>query len=221
MGQLKGILIGIILGALAAGGTAWWMVHQRAIQLTSIAPQPSSAPASPTPVQPTSPAGSPKPTAPPPITPPWANSGEAGEGKRPAQAQKELQAAREKSKRLHKVMQTYQQMVRDGRQTDPNAVSHLVDQLQKAEGSSVVNGIDLNALRNNLKVASQIKALAQKIEAESKSTHPDKQKLDGYLDELKQLKGQINHHYVVKSPGAGSADSGTPHVSPDSSQSGK
>jgi len=221
MGQLKGILIGIILGALAAGGAAWWMVHQSAVQLTPIAPLPPTASAPPAPVQPQPPSDSPKPAGPPPITPPWANGGAAAGGKSPAQVQQELQAAREKSERLHKVMQTYQQMVREGKQTDPKAVSHLLDQLQEAEGSSVINGIDLNALRNNLKVASQIKAVAQKIEAESKSAHPDKQKIDEYLDELNQLKGQINRHYVVKSPSAGGVGSGTPDVLPDASQSGK
>jgi len=228
MGQLKGILIGIILGALASGGAAWWMVHQSNMQLTPIAPAPlrstgSSVPA-PTPAQPKAPAVSHGPTAAPPVTPPWANGGVTG-GKSQAQVQQELQAARAKSERLHQVMQSYRQMVREGKQTDPKAVSHLIDQLQQATGSSVVNGIDLNALRNNLKVAAQIKGVAQKIEAESQSAHPDKQKIDEYLDQLKQLKGQINRHYIAKSPaaptGAGEAGSEPSAGSGETPQSGK
>lgn len=222
MGQLKGILVGIILGALAAGGAAWWMVRQSAPQFTPVAPLQST-------IQRTAPSTAQAPTAssipvtPPPVTPPWA-SGELGAGKSPAQMQHELQAARAKSERLQKVMQTYQQMMREGKQTDPKAVSHLLDQLQEAEGSSVVNGIDLNVLRNNLTVASQMQTVAHKIEAESQSSHPDKQKIHEYLDELNQLKGQVNRNYTVKSPGAGLGAGGmgapTP-LSGDTSQSGK
>ncbi|KWE41755.1 hypothetical protein WT51_25305 [Burkholderia territorii] len=80
----------------------------------------------------------------------------------PASATSE--AAQRRQVALQSVLSQFQSMLQQG-QRDPVQAAAALAELEKANGSSVLGGVDLSVLRRNLQIAGQMQQIAQQMQS--------------------------------------------------------
>jgi hypothetical protein len=92
----------------------------------------------------------------------------------------------EKLARLQALQKELKNMTGSGQLPDLEAVDRLLGELIEIQGASVISGIDLNALRRNLKVAQNIQNLAKALEEEGRKPNPDGKKMSELRNSIYQ-----------------------------------
>lgn len=90
-----------------------------------------------------------------------------------------------------------------GREPDPKLVDATLAKAQEVEGSSVVSGINIPAVRQNLAKAQQLRELAQAMEKEAnRPGGPDMTRLKAQLAQLQNLQSHLRRDVSVSEPKA-------------------
>jgi ubiquitin-protein ligase len=83
--------------------------------------------------------------------------------------------------------------MQESRRADPKQVDALLVKIKEVTGSSTVNGIDIDALRNHLARAVEIQRVATEMQSEaSKPGGADPKKIKAYTEKLQALQQQNN-----------------------------
>lgn len=124
--------------------------------------------------------------------PPWATPGP--ETAIPGMPGKTDQSERQKNIAELKAMQmALMKSMQESRRADPKQVDALLVKIKEVTGSSTVNGIDIDALRNHLARAVEIQRVATEMQAEAgKPGGADPKKIKAYAEQLQALQQQNN-----------------------------
>lgn len=179
------------LGGAVVIGAALVMLIPRGAEPPQAAPQEAGAGGEP------GPTSHPAPVAAPPATgmdtPPWANPNAAGP--QPTSATRALSAASQLQPSASDVARAVVQVREQAARNEHNA-DELLRQIDamKASGQAP-QGINLEALRNNLLVAKRAQALAREVaELTQQADTPARQKrIEDITHELQQLQSQLRH----------------------------
>ncbi len=93
-------------------------------------------------------------------------------------------------------------MTAGGKPPDPRALDALLSELERTQHTSVVGGVNIAALRDNLAKATEIGNLAKEMEQAAKQPKPDVQKIQGMMDQIKQLQVGMRADLMVAPAGA-------------------
>jgi hypothetical protein len=174
------ILVGVVLCLLLMAGALWYVSQSQEPVRTA---QPRPAPA----LRATAPPVAP-PVAAPPSAAPWtATPGPAGVASNDAMAARERQ-----SQELDAMQADIAKSMREGRQPDPQKLDAALAKVAAAAGQSVVNGVNIDAVRNNLAIAQKMQALAAELDAESRKPGKlDTDRLRALVAQVQQLQSQM------------------------------
>ncbi|MDR2112280.1 MAG: hypothetical protein LBQ62_04140 [Candidatus Accumulibacter sp.] len=70
--------------------------------------------------------------------------------------------------RMRRLQQRLRELTANGRKPTPMELDPILQELTEIQGSTRIAGMDIQALRDNLKVADRIQKLAQELEAEAR-----------------------------------------------------
>ncbi len=88
-----------------------------------------------------------------------------------------------------------------GRQPSPMEVDAVLAKLEQNQGSSVVGGYDLKALRANLQAAERIRVLTDQMQVLAKDLTPENtQKLMDLMKDLQKIQGDIRLDITASKP---------------------
>lgn len=111
----------------------------------------------------------------------------------------------EKQKRLAELQAMQADLLRqiqEGKQPDTRQVDATLARLQELEGSPIVAGVNIPAVRHNLEKAHQLQQLAQEMEREAKKPGgPDMNRLNAQMAQLQRLQSQLRTDVSVNQPG--------------------
>jgi len=89
----------------------------------------------------------------------------------------------------------------NGRQPTPAEVEQVLAKMQANQGTSVVNGVDLGVLRNNLRAADRMLTISNQVQTLAQNPTPENsQKLQNLMSELQRLQASMNANVLVKKP---------------------
>lgn len=98
--------------------------------------------------------------------------------------------------RLHK-------LTADGRHPSIAELNDVLGDMERVEGSPVVAGVDIGALRQNLAAVDKLQKLSLELQTESqKPGGGDKQKIQDILAQLKQIQADMDLNIAVPTPAA-------------------
>lgn len=109
----------------------------------------------------------------------------------PAMARAERQTQEDKMKRLKDLQTRFRELSVDGKAPDIDELDRLLDELVGIQGTSVIAGVDLNVLRQNLWVAKEVQALAKELEEESKKPKPDQNRMLEITKEIQEVQRKL------------------------------
>ena len=182
-----------IVGAAAAGGLVVGLIMWFA--------RPPQTPVAP-PLQVTEVAAPVASTAPTSVAaaPPWADSAATAPITLPdlrssAKASPQKQAAREA------IRQKIAGLTANGRQPTPAEMNVVLADLERVEGSSVISGINVGAVRNNLVKVDEMQRLGEQMKTEStKPGGGDIQKLNAMMARIQKLQSEMRLDITVSPP---------------------
>jgi ABC-type cobalt transport system substrate-binding protein len=122
-------------------------------------------------------------------------------GRNATAARAERLAQEGKIERLKDLQSRFNEISASGKAPDIGEVDRLLGELAEIQGGSVVAGVDLGVLRQNLRVAKEVQTLVKELQEESKKPNPDQQRVLEITKELQQIQGKLNIH-VMSSEGA-------------------
>lgn len=202
MSRSTSLILAAILGGAVVGVIVWFARPQPAMPSAPAVSQPSPVAAAPAVTA--KPAAGATASAPQPELPPWA----AGAGGGTPAAGGGLAGALDrhpvdpgKAAGLARIRARMTQLTAQGRHPTPAEMNDVLGDLEKVEGSSVVAGVDIGALRQNLVRVDEMRKLGEELKVESqKPGGGDKQKVNRLLARLQQLQSQMNLNLTVASP---------------------
>ena len=146
--------------------------------------------------------------------PPWANGGQIGTGnaaanaanaangtantgvRTPAQRQLDVAAREKELQDMQQFQRELQQATVNGK-PDPKKMIEVFERLKQTRGS-VVGGVNVDVMINNLDKAQQMQDLAAEIQKEAnKGGAQDPKKMQDYMDRLRKLQGQLRTDVMV------------------------
>lgn len=71
-----------------------------------------------------------------------------------------------------------------GKTLDPKELDKVLVDLTKAQGSDVVGGVNISALRETLSSAAKLQILAKQMEQEAKQAQPDSEKIQALMAQI-------------------------------------
>lgn len=184
-----------IVGAAAAGGLVVGLIMWFARPVQSPATPPSQAAVAAVPVESAAVTSVAAP-------PPWADSTATGPIVLPdlrsaAKANPQKQAAREA------IRQKIAELTANGRQPTPAEMNVVLAELERVEGASIISGINVGAVRNNLIKVDEMQRLGEQMKAEStKPGGGDVQKLNAMLARIQKLQSEMRLDIAVPPPAA-------------------
>jgi hypothetical protein len=164
-----------------------------AVQAPSVLPPPA-AQARPQPTRPP-PAAQPQPSsALPPAAAPWPDLTQS----LPDGAAAPRRDAR-RVERIRRLQEKMRALSAGGRQPAPLEVDPLLQELAEIQGSTQVGGVDIQVLRDNLRVADRIQKLALELEAESKKPRPERDmaKIKSLQEAILQEQGALRLDFMT------------------------
>lgn len=125
--------------------------------------------------------------------PPWATSPATGPGTVSGMHDSTTQIKRQKQMAELKEMQmALMKSIQGNHQPDPRQVIGLLDKIKQINGSSVVGGVNLDNLRDNLIRAQEIQRIAAEMSHEAqKPAGADPKKMKAYTEQLQSLQQQL------------------------------
>ena len=98
------------------------------------------------------------------------------------------------SARIHK-------LTANGRHPTPAEMSSVLGDMERMEGKSVIAGVDIQALRQNLVNVQKLQRVSQQLQAESqKPGGGDKQKIQDLMAQLKQIQSNMRYDIAKSGP---------------------
>lgn len=189
MSRAAPLIIAAALGGLVVGVIVWFA-----------RPSPSAPPAPVADMQTTNSAAVSTPSntgAPPPWAEPSAAAGGAdlGPAIRNAPADPKKQAAREAIRT--KILS----LTANGRQPTPAEMNAVLAELERVEGSSVISGVNVGALRSNLSKVDEMQRLGMEMKNESsKPNGGDPEKLKEIMTRLQKLQAEMRTDIAAPAP---------------------
>lgn len=102
---------------------------------------------------------------------------------------------------LQTIQTELQALSAHGRQPSPMEVDAVLAKLEQNQGSSVVAGYDLKALRANMQAAERIRVLTDQMQALAKDPAPENtQKLIDLMKDLQKIQGDIRLDITASKP---------------------
>lgn len=102
---------------------------------------------------------------------------------------------------LDAIQAELQGLAAGGRQPTPMEVDRVLAKLQQNQGSSVVGGVDIQMLRNNLQAAERIRTLSEQMQPLAQNPSPENtQRLQALMTEIQQVQGTLRPDVLVKKP---------------------
>lgn len=121
----------------------------------------------------------------------------------------ERQMRTDKMERLKELQAQFKELSANGKTPDIDELDRLLAELIGIQGTSVIAGVDLNVLRQNLRVAQEVQLLAKELEAESKKPTPDQNRILEITNKIQAIQGELNPNVM-----AGSASGDMPALPP-------
>lgn len=102
---------------------------------------------------------------------------------------------------LQSIQTELQTLSSNGRQPTPMEVDAVLAKLEQNQGSSVVAGYDLKALRANMQAAERIRVLADQMQVLAEDLTPENtQKLMDLMKEMYKVQGDIRLNITANKP---------------------
>ncbi len=102
---------------------------------------------------------------------------------------------------LQAIQTELQALSAHGRQPSPMEVDAVLAKLEQNQGSSVVAGYDLKALRANMQAAERIRVVTDQMQGLAKDPTPENtQKLMDLMKELQKIQGEIRLDITASKP---------------------
>lgn len=109
----------------------------------------------------------------------------------------ERQMQETKMARLKELQAKFKEISVNGKTPDIDELDRLLGELVDIQGTSVIGGIDLNTLRQNLRVAQEIQVLAKKLEEESKKPERDQNRILEITKKIQGMQGDLNPNIMA------------------------
>ena len=195
MNRGASLVLAAVLGGVVVGGIVW---------LTKPEPVPATAPSRSAPAATASAApvvdsrATQAASAPDSGTPPWADHTGGAGASSPANLGSAISLSPQdqaKATQRAALRARIQKLTAGGRHPTPAEMDSVLGDMQRMEGSSVVAGVDIEALRQNLANVQKLQRVSQELQAESqKPGGGDKQKIQALLAQLKQIQSNMNYN---------------------------
>lgn len=189
MSRVAPLIIAAALGGLVVGGIVWF---------ARPAPPAPSAPVADmqvtgvTPVSTPSSAGAP---------PPWAETSTAPTGADLGPAIKNVSTDPKKQAAREAIRAKILSLTANGRQPTPAEMNGVLAELERVEGSSVISGVNVGALRNNLSKVDEMQRLATEMKDESaKPNGGDQAKLKDIMGRMQKLQSEMRTDIAAPAP---------------------
>ncbi|MGA7296955.1 MAG: hypothetical protein WBW92_05555 [Rhodanobacteraceae bacterium] len=192
MTRSASLILAAVLGGVVVGGIVW-------VSKPDTVPVPeASQTSSPTQAKPPAPAASSAQAPSASQAPPWADaSGVAAAPSSISVASAISTSPRdpEKARQRAAIRARLHKLTANGRHATPAEMSQVLGDLERVEGSPVVAGVDIGALRKNLIAVDKLQNLSRELQAESqKPGGGDKQRIQQILVQLKQIQSEMNYN---------------------------
>jgi len=183
--RLQTVIIIVLCVVILALAAILFVVYQRPVTQTASAPMKSPAPTQQAPVS----------AQPPQLSPEVERFLHAP--KDPAAMMAEQKMRKDKADRLMALQARFKALSANGKTPDADELDKLLNELIEIQGTSVIAGVDLNVLRQNLRVAQKIQALAKDLEAEGKKPKPDQNRILEITKEIQAEQTHLNTNMMV------------------------
>ncbi|MDR1530156.1 MAG: hypothetical protein LBS40_07175 [Burkholderiales bacterium] len=117
----------------------------------------------------------------------------------------ERQMREDKVAKLKELQTKFKNLSSGDKTPDIEELDRLLGELIAIQGASVVGGVDLNILRQNLRVAQEVQGLAKELEEESKKPSPDQNRVLDITRKIQALQSELKTNIM-----AGGAADNTP-----------
>jgi hypothetical protein len=180
MSRVAPMIIAAALGGLVVGGIVWFA--------RPAPPAVAQAPANTTQMPDasiTTPANTASPA-------PWADSSTAPTGADLGPAIRSVSTDPKKKMAREAIRAKILSLTANGRQPTPAEMNAVLGELERVEGSSVISGVNVGALRNNLSKVDEMQRLG--LEMKNESTKPnggDPKKLKELMERLQKLQTEM------------------------------
>jgi len=187
MSRAAPIILAAALGGVVVGAIVWFARPAPPPQVAPVTAQTQEA-------APAAPANTGQP-------PPWAANGNTSVGADlgpaigPARGDPKKRAAREAIRA--KILA----LTANGRQPTPAEMNVVLSELERVEGSSVISGVNVGALRNNLVKVDEMQKLGEQMKNESsKPGGGDPQKIKDIMARLQKLQSEVRLDISAPNP---------------------
>jgi len=189
MSRATPLIIAAALGGLVVGGIVWFA-----------RPAPPAPPAPVADMQATGAAAvaTPSNTGAP---PPWAEPSAAPTGADLGPAIRNTQADPKKRAAREAIRTKILSLTANGRQPTPAEMNAVLGELERVEGSSVISGVNVGALRSNLSKVDEMQRLGMEMKDESsKPNGGDPAKLKDIMNRLQKLQAEMRTDIAAPAP---------------------
>lgn len=178
MSRAAPMIIAAALGGLVVGGIVWFARPAPTAPATPV----NAAEAPATAVTPAN-TGAP---------PPWADSSGAAPSADLGPAIKSVAADPKKRAAREAIRAKILSLTANGRQPTPAEMNGVLAELERVEGSSIISGVNVGALRNNLSKVDEMQRLGMEMKNEStKPNGGDPKKLKEIMERLQKLQTEM------------------------------
>lgn len=179
MSRVAPMIIAAALGGIVVGGIVWFA---RPAPTAPAAPINTVQAPGPVTVTPNS-AGAP---------PPWADSSAAPTGADLGPAIRSTSSDPKKTAAREAIRAKILSLTANGRQPTPAEMNGVLAELERVEGSSIISGVNVGALRNNLSKVDEMQRLGMEMKNEStKPNGGDPKKLKDIMERLQKLQTEM------------------------------
>ncbi len=191
MTRSTSLILAALLGGIVVGGIVWFMKPDA----TNVSTAPQTA--APTASRPQVPATPTAPSAGPSQTPPWADASGVAAAPSSISVAPAISLSpedKEKARQRAAIRARILKLTANGRHPTPAEMNDVLGDLERVEGSPVIAGVNVGALRKNLVAVDKMQKLSIELQAESqKPGGGDKEKIQNILAQLKQIQAQMNY----------------------------
>ncbi len=200
MTRSASLILAAVLGGIVVGGIVW--VSKPDTVPVPAASQTSSPTAAKPPTPPANSAQAPSASQ----APPWADASGVAAAPSSISVASAISASPrdpEKARQRDAIRARIQKLTANGRHPTPAEMNQVLGDLERVEGSPVVAGVDIGALRKNLVAVDKLQKLSRELQTESqKPGGGDKKRIQQILAQLKQIQSEMNYSAATVRPAA-------------------
>lgn len=188
MSRAAPLIIAAALGGLVVGSIIWFARPAPPAASVPVADMQAAAVVAPAPSN----TGSP---------PPWADTSTAPAGADLGPALKNVPTDPKKQAAREAIRTKILSLTANGRQPTPAEMNTVLAELERVEGSSIISGVNVGALRNNLSKVDEMQRLGMEMKSESsKPNGGDQAKLKDIMMRLQKLQTEMRTDIAAPAP---------------------